>query len=82
MITYVACNSCFSRDTYGNLKVWLSRQFCVQEFSADAKLHELALQRSKVETVETKCKHSYKQNKRKHSTEAGYPSLYNKLGSK
>ena len=27
--------SCFSRDTFGRLKICLFRQFCVQEFSAD-----------------------------------------------
>ena len=41
LITY----SCFSRVS---LKIWLFRQFYVQKFSGDTKLHELILQRCKL----------------------------------
>ena len=36
-----------SRDTFGSVKIGLFRQFGVQEFSADTKLHELTMQRGK-----------------------------------
>ena len=46
--TYLAWNSCCSRDIFGSLKVRPFRHFYVQEFSADTKLHELALQRGRL----------------------------------
>ena len=45
IIKYFAWYSCFSRVS---LKIWLFRQFCVQNFSGDTKLHELTLQRCKL----------------------------------
>ena len=36
----IAWNSCFSRDTFGGLKIWLFRQFCVQEFTSPAGTEE------------------------------------------
>ena len=45
IIKYFAWYSCSSRVS---LKIWLFRQFCVQNFSGDTKLHELTLQRCKL----------------------------------